>query len=125
MDLKSMSMEELEAIVQKHCASETDLGNDVVYPVMEEIARRLGKRTGEEAKAAWEMFLRYYLPVSVQDLTDPETGLTLEPSWHGEHCPGNGENGNPCCCDECDHYKACFPDWHPGAIWDEHTQRFV
>lgn len=75
MDLKSMSMEELEAILQKDGAS--------------------------------------------------ETGLVLEPSWHGEHCPGNGENGNPCCCDECDLYQACFPDWHPGAVWDEHTQRFI
>lgn len=36
----------------------------------------------------------------------------LRPSHHGEDCPGNGKHpGIECCCDECDHYLTCFPDW--------------
>ena len=39
---------------------------------------------------------------------DPE----LTPSYHGENCLGNGEHPEyECCCDECDYYLACFPDW--------------
>lgn len=60
------------------------------------------------------------------DLIDPGTGITLTPSFHGENCLGNGEHaGYECCCDECDAYLVCFPDWRPGAIWDEDSQRFV
>ena len=59
------------------------------------------------------------------DMIDPETGVELRPSFHGCECPGNGENGNPCCCDECDFYLGCFPDWYPGAIWDEDALRFI
>ena len=44
-------------------------------------------------------------------LMDP-TGTVLTPSLHGEKCAGNGEHpGIECCCDECDFYLACFPDW--------------
>ncbi len=28
------------------------------------------------------------------------TGIELIPGNHGKDCPGNGENGNECCCDE-------------------------
>ena len=39
---------------------------------------------------------------------DPE----LIPSHHGEECQGNGRHpGIPCCCDNCDHFLTCFPDW--------------
>ena len=26
-------------------------------------------------------------------------------------CLGNGEQGFECCCDECDHYLLCFPEF--------------
>jgi len=46
-----------------------------------------------------------------EDFIDP-TGTVLTPSWHGEKCQGNGEHpGVECCCDECNFYLACFPDW--------------
>lgn len=36
----------------------------------------------------------------------------LTPSLHGEDCLGNGEHeGFECCCDECDYYLICWPDW--------------
>lgn len=37
----------------------------------------------------------------------------LTPSFHGKDCLGNGTHeGIECCCDECDFYLECFPDWN-------------
>ena len=38
------------------------------------------------------------------------TGVELMP---GEPtvCLGNGEQGFECCCDECDYYLLCFPEF--------------
>ena len=40
------------------------------------------------------------------------TGIELIP---GEPtvCIGNGEQGFECCCDECDYYLLCFPEFDP------------
>lgn len=32
-----------------------------------------------------------------------------KPSVNGEQCKGNGVDGNPCWCDECDYYLVCYP----------------
>lgn len=46
------------------------------------------------------------------DMIDPSTGILLTPSYHGEQCLGSGDfPGYECCCDECDYYLVCFPDW--------------
>lgn len=43
---------------------------------------------------------------------DPWVGCILTPSYHGENCLGNGEHPDvECCCDECNYYLLCFPDW--------------
>ena len=43
---------------------------------------------------------------NVTDITDIE--LTPgEPTV----CLGNGEQGFECCCDECDYYLLCFPEF--------------
>ena len=43
---------------------------------------------------------------------DPATGVWLHPIFHGISCPGNGEQPEiECCCDECDYFLFCFPDW--------------
>lgn len=45
-------------------------------------------------------------------VVDPWTGVLLTPSFHGEKCDGSGDNPEyPCCCDECDFFLYCFPDW--------------
>lgn len=112
MDVTKLTTEELEQILRDDFNSEGDgLGLDVVMPVMEELSRRLGGRTGEEARRSWEMFLKYYLPASQEELVDP-TGTKLTPSWHGEDCLGNGEHPDiECCCDNCNYFLACFPDY--------------
>ena len=47
-----------------------------------------------------------------EQLTDPATRILLKPSNHGKDCPGNGKAPNfECCCDECDYFLLCFPDW--------------
>ena len=64
--------------------------------------------------------------MNMPDMIDPSTGTKLTPSFHGKECLGNGEwPGYECCCDECDWFLQCFPDWHEGAIWDEDQQRFI
>ena len=41
------------------------------------------------------------------------TGIELTPG-DPERCQGNGkEDPMTCCCDECDHYLACFPETMP------------
>ena len=43
---------------------------------------------------------------------DPSTGIMLTPGNHGRDCLGNGEHpGYECCCDECDYYLLCYPEW--------------
>ena len=40
------------------------------------------------------------------------TGTPLTPSRQGEKCLGNGEHPKyECCCDECDFYLKCFPQY--------------
>ena len=43
---------------------------------------------------------------------DDCTGILLTPGFNGKDCLGNGQHdGLECCCDECDFYLVCFPDW--------------
>ena len=44
----------------------------------------------------------------VMDITDIEL-MPGEPTV----CLGNGEQGFECCCDECDYYLLCFPEFDP------------
>lgn len=51
--------------------------------------------------------LIFYIYNRLMQLTIP-----MNPSHHGEECPYNGESfGFECCCDECDYYLICYPDW--------------
>ena len=38
------------------------------------------------------------------------TGIELAPG-EPDICLGNGEQGFECCCDECDYYLRCFPQF--------------
>ena len=38
------------------------------------------------------------------------TGIELTPGEPAV-CLGNGEQGFECCCDECDFYLLCFPEF--------------
>ena len=43
-------------------------------------------------------------------IIDP-TGAELRPG-DPRNCQGNGQHPDyECCCDECDHYIDCFPEW--------------
>ena len=40
------------------------------------------------------------------------TGTPLTPSNQGSECLGNGEHPEyECCCDECDYFLICFPQY--------------
>ena len=46
------------------------------------------------------------------DLDEP-----LTPSYHGEDCLCNGEHPQQeCCCDECDYYLECFPEYQSPTL---------
>ena len=38
------------------------------------------------------------------------TGVELTPG-KPDVCLGNGEKGFECCCDECDYFLLCFPEF--------------
>ena len=41
-----------------------------------------------------------------------KSGTPLTPSEQGGDCLGNGENPKyECCCDECDYFLYCFPQF--------------
>ena len=40
------------------------------------------------------------------------TGIELLPGMPAD-CLGNGEQDYECCCDECDYYLLCFPEFDP------------
>ena len=48
-------------------------------------------------------------------------GNTILSPGDPDRCKGNGEavddNGKPieCCCDECDHFLLCFPEYKKGV----------
>jgi len=45
-------------------------------------------------------------------IIDPATGTELTPGNQGKYCLGNGNfPGFECCCDECDYFLLCFPNW--------------
>lgn len=51
-------------------------------------------------------------PEKETDMIDPATGILLTPGPGGIDCLGNGDHpGFECCCDECDYFLGCFPDW--------------
>lgn len=46
------------------------------------------------------------IPKKVIDIT----GTELTPG-EPDVCLGNGEQGFECCCDECDYFLRCFPEF--------------
>ena len=38
------------------------------------------------------------------------SGIELTPG-NPDFCLGNGEMGYECCCDECDYFLRCFPEY--------------
>lgn len=128
-EVKTMTTEDLQKLLDEQLADENEdfMLFDCLFAV-EELKRRRGELDTPEQQLQWKMTAEYYYPVSLredEELTDPGTGILLTPSWHGENCAGNGEQGRECCCDECEHYLACFPETQTGRIWDEDTQRFI
>lgn len=46
-----------------------------------------------------------------EKIIDPCTGAELRPG-DPDRCQGNGSHPDyECCCDECDHYLDCYPEW--------------
>ncbi len=43
------------------------------------------------------------------------TGVELTPG-KPDICLGNGDQGFECCCDACDYFLCCFPEYDPFLI---------
>ena len=58
------------------------------------------------------------------DLPEKEidvTGVEITPG-KPDVCLGNGEQGFECCCDECDYFMLCFPEFDPESEEDDDTE---
>jgi len=51
-----------------------------------------------------------YMSKNIQKKVIDITGVELTPG-NPAICLGNGEQGFECCCDECDYYLLCFPEF--------------
>ena len=51
-----------------------------------------------------------YMSKNIQKRVVDITGVELMPGEPAA-CFGNGEQGFECCCDECDYYLLCFPEF--------------
>ena len=52
------------------------------------------------------VYMNKDIPKKIIDIT----GVELTPG-KPTVCLGNGEQGFECCCDECDYYLLCFPEF--------------
>ena len=110
--------ESLQAVLRNyaHDRLQVRVSVDQLYAIMEELARRreASGQSFRSSEEAWADFVQHYMPR--KDAENLQENLMvphkLTPSLGGKECLGNGNwLGYECCCDECDHYLTCFPDW--------------
>ena len=53
-----------------------------------------------------------YMSKNIRKAVIDISGVELVPG-EGAVCLGNGEQGFECCCDECEYYLLCFPQFDP------------
>ena len=56
------------------------------------------------------MLIGGYMSKNIQKKAIDINGVELTPG-QPPVCLGNGEQGFECCCDECDYYLLCFPEF--------------
>lgn len=73
--------------------------------------------------ALFYMLMGGYMSKNLQKKVVDLTGIELTPG-DPDNCLGNGAQGFECCCDECDCYLLCYPDFEPskhqGNIAENH-----
>lgn len=82
--------------------------------------------TEKELKKAKKLFGQALAQAFIEKFDEElaeEQGIELTPG-DPERCKGNGKHpGIECCCDECDYYTKCFPEWAPGgSAWKEDNE---
>ena len=60
--------------------------------------------------ALFYMLIGGYMSKNIQKKIIDITGVELTPGKPNV-CLGNGKQGFECCCDECDYYLLCFPEF--------------
>ncbi len=61
-----------------------------------------------------------YMPKDILEKVIDVTGVELTPG-EPKVCFGSGEQGFECCCDECDCFLLCFPEFDIDIRGEEHT----
>ncbi|MBR2292756.1 MAG: hypothetical protein IKA44_00415 [Clostridia bacterium] len=56
------------------------------------------------------MLMGEYMNKNIQEKSIDITGIELA-QGKPTVCLGNGEQGFECCCDECDYFLLCFPEF--------------
>lgn len=88
-------------------------------------ARELLKKAFIEAETEyWEKFLAECEDVEVPPIERDVTGTPICPG-HPKLCLGSGDFAPmfECCCDNCDHFLKCFPEWDVGgSAWENVDQ---
>lgn len=119
--LEKMSTQDLRDLLKQLLAGEQKA--NLVWDVLKELQSREPELTPEDLRILLPVYLRIFYP---EPILDPTTGTMLQPSYHGQDCPGNGAHPDvECCCDECDYLMACWADYRPGRIWDEDRQCWI
>jgi hypothetical protein len=99
--VRKMETAKLQSLCRQHANGRLQhISIDALFVILEELTHRreVSGRPFRSNEEAWSEFVQHNMP--------------LTPSFHGKDCLGNGEHpGIECCCDECDFYLACFPDW--------------
>ena len=75
--------------------------------------RQLGARVFRCVASASHLFYMLaggYMSKNIQKKVIDVTGVELTPGEPAV-CLGNGERYFECCCDECDYYLLCFPEF--------------
>ena len=62
--------------------------------------------------ALFYMLIGGYMSKNIPKKVIDITGVELTPG-KPTVCLGNGEQGFECCCDECDYFLLCFPEFDP------------
>ena len=58
-----------------------------------------------------------YMNKNIQEKIIDITGIEITPG-KPTVCLGNGEQGFECCCDECNYFLLCFPEFDPESKED-------
>ena len=68
-------------------------------------------RCGTSVAALFYLLMGGHMGTNITQKVIDIAGIELTPG-DSVVCLGNGEQGYECCCDECDYYLLCYPEFN-------------